>query len=156
MFLSFSASTIYISSSASLPFHCQFLSIFASVSEKKSIFFSRLKSSLGFTVNIGSVIWCWSVLYAYVGNLENCQRFSISFQQCVMLPFFPYTSTVSTERTDNPARGGVLPERTMGIALPPSFPVPPSTGNWLASLFLPDTGKNATSLNRHHVRDEEK
>lgn len=111
----FSASTIYISSSALL--HCQFQSILASVGEKKAYLFSHLKSLYGFTVNVGSVIYCWPVLYTYVGNLDNSQWFSVSFQQFVMLPFFPYTATVSTKPTDNPACGGVLPERMMGIAL---------------------------------------
>lgn len=49
----------------------------------------------------------------------------------------------------------------MGIALPPSFSVPPSTGNQLPSLCPSDKDenlhcKNADSLNRRHVCGVEK
>lgn len=80
--------------------------------------FSHFKSLYGFTLNVGSVIYCWPVLYIYVGNLENSQWFSVSFHDdSLMLPFFTDTATVSTKPADNPACGGVLPERMMGIAL---------------------------------------
>lgn len=60
-----SASTIFISSSASLLFHCQFQSILASVGENKGRSFSRLKSWYGFRVSVGSVMCCCSVLSPY-------------------------------------------------------------------------------------------
>lgn len=128
-----SASTMYISSSASLLFHCQFQSILASVGEKKASS-SRLKSLYGFRVSVGSVMCCCSVLSTY--SMWETLR-TANGSNSVRLPFFPDTAAVLTKPDDNPACGGVLPERTIGIALhsPRWPPVPPFTGNLFAALM---------------------